>query len=57
MDSTLLYNIFVELAVLEGKRDQHGKWKTKDPAVIDITLARAKRIIERLDLEDTQDNP
>jgi hypothetical protein len=47
MNDDLIYRIFVELAVLEEKRDVNGKWLVKEPSELAKLLKRAHTIVER----------
>jgi hypothetical protein len=47
MNDDLVYRIFMELAVLEEKRDVNGKWLVKDPGELSKLLKRAHTIVER----------
>ena len=47
MSDDLVYKIFIELAVLDGKRDVSGNWKTSDPKDLSRLLRRAFAVVER----------
>ena len=47
MNDELVCRIFVELAVLEGKRDVNGKWLIKEAAEVSKLLRRARTMVER----------
>jgi len=47
MNDDLIYRIFVELAVLEEKRDVNGKWLVKDAGEVTRLLKRAYATVER----------
>jgi hypothetical protein len=47
MNDDIVYRIFVELAVLEGKRDPAGNWKTSEPKDVGRLLRRAFTLVTR----------
>jgi hypothetical protein len=47
MSDDLVYKIFVELAVLDGKRDVNGNWKTSDSKDLSRLLRRAFLLVTR----------
>lgn len=47
MSDDLVYAIFKELAVLEGKRTTDGEWKVDDPNEVSRLLARAFATVRR----------
>ncbi len=47
MNDDLVYAIFKELAVLEGKRKVTGKWTSSDPTDVYRLLRRAFSIVRR----------
>ncbi len=47
MSDDLVYHIFVEIAVLEGKREPSGKWLISDPQEIQKLLKRAFATVTR----------
>ncbi len=47
MGDDLIYRIFVEIAVLEGKRDVQGNWLISDGAEIQRLLKRAFAAVTR----------
>ena len=47
MSDDLVYAIFKELAVLEGKRGTDGEWKTDDANEVSKILARSFAIVRR----------
>jgi hypothetical protein len=47
MGDDLVYRIFVEIAVLEGKRDVEGKWLISDAQEIQRLLKRAYSAVTR----------
>lgn len=47
MSDDLVYRIFVELAVLEGKRDVGGKWLIDDSSEMQRMLKRAFSMVLR----------
>jgi hypothetical protein len=47
MTDDLVYRIFVEMAVLEGKRDTDGKWLVSDNQEIARLLKRAFATVAR----------
>lgn len=47
MSDDLIYRIFIELAVLEGKREVSGEWNISDPQEMSRLLGRAFRMVQR----------
>lgn len=47
MSDDLVYAIFKELAILEGKRGTDGEWKTDDAIELSKLLARAFAVVRR----------
>lgn len=47
MSDDLIYGIFKEIAVIEGKRKPDGTWVDGSPADVQRILARAKGMVER----------
>ena len=47
MSDDLVYRIFVELAVLEGKREPEGKWLVSDAQEVPRLLKRAFGLVAR----------
>ncbi|WP_420393069.1 hypothetical protein [Acuticoccus sp.] len=47
MTDDLIYRIFIELAVLEGKRDPSGRWTISDADEMARLLERAFAMVER----------
>ena len=53
----LVYRIFVEIAVLEGKRDIDGRWLISDPQEISRLLKRAYSSVIRASSAGDDDAP
>lgn len=53
MNDDLVYKIFVELAVLEGKREVNGQWKINDPQELSRLFRRSVEIIARASTPNT----
>ncbi len=47
MSDDLVYRIFVEIAVLEGKREPDGRWLVNDGQEIPRLLKRAFGVVSR----------
>ncbi len=47
MSQDLVYKVFIELAVLEGKRKLTGEWMTNDVQELPRLLKRAHQIVQR----------
>ena len=47
MSDDLIYKVFIELAVLEGKRDPSGNWTISDAQEMSRLLVRAFRMVQR----------
>ncbi|MEM8854847.1 MAG: hypothetical protein AAGD34_14185 [Pseudomonadota bacterium] len=47
MSDDLIYKIFIELAVLEGKREPDGKWNIYEPAEMSRLLNRSYKMVQR----------
>ena len=57
MSDDLVYRIFVELAVLEGKRTIEGHWLTKESSEVAKLLSRAYAIVARVSSVDLPSSP
>jgi len=51
MGDDLVYRMFVEFAVLEGKRDVNGNWLTTESTEISRLLKRAFAVVARASAE------
>jgi len=47
MGDDIVYAVFKELAILEGKRKPSGEWNSTDPKDISRILTRAYSIVRR----------
>jgi hypothetical protein len=57
MSDDLVYRIFVEIAVLEGKREPGGKWLITDGQEIQRVLKRAFALVARAASSAEEDSP
>ena len=57
MSDDLIYRIFVELAVLEKKRNVDGTWVSEDSTDVGRLLKRAYRIVTRATSSEDDDKP
>ena len=51
MGDDLVYRVFVELTVLEGKRDLDGNWLTTESKDVSRLLSKAFSVVSRAAIE------